>query len=238
MPPVSPRVVDQRLGPLALFPRLRIRQRRPIGCGRFPRRTGVPRADSAVEIRGLVRPVGPGRELVDRRRVDGVLAFLHALDVAILAAPRAEEVALQPLAIRTSSTAAAFDKMSPASAATCGSPGQASCAGLGELPVLLDRDGVFAPALRTARPGLRRQDGVRDEARRDLPAPLGDEGLKVHDVLRFRVATLECVGPERAARARRAVTSRQRGRSEAENLGKRPVGAVVSGLTAGARVRR
>ena len=58
------------------------------------------------------------------------------------------------------------------------------------------------------------QDGVRDKAIGELAAPLGNEELKVHVVLRFRVATRSASVPERAARARRAVTSRQRGRSE------------------------
>ncbi len=105
--------------------------------------------------------------------------------------------------------------MSAAPAATGGSPGQASSARLGVLPVLLDRDGVLAPTLRTSWPGLRRQDGVGDEARRQLAAPLGDEGIEVHGDLLFRLNCRRGSAsvPGQAARARRPVTSRQRGRS-------------------------
>ncbi|MDE0038273.1 MAG: hypothetical protein OXU77_21100 [Gammaproteobacteria bacterium] len=53
-----------------------------------------------------MRPVGPGREVVDRRRVDGVLALLRALDVPVFAAPLAEEVACQTFPIRAAPAAA------------------------------------------------------------------------------------------------------------------------------------
>ena len=46
-----------------------------------------------------MRRVGPGGELVDGGRVEGVPALLRALDVAVLAAPLAEEVAFQSLAL-------------------------------------------------------------------------------------------------------------------------------------------
>ena len=52
------------------------------------------------------------------------------------------------------------------------------------------------------------------------------------------VATRCASVPEWAARARKAVTSRQRGRSASGEPGTRPIGVDVSGLTAGARVRR
>ena len=83
---------------------------------------------------------------------------------------------------------------------------------MGRRPVALYRDLVAAALL-----GAFRQSGLEaggpDEAFRELPAPLGDEKLKVHVVLRFRVATRCASVPELGARARRAVTSRQRGRS-------------------------
>ena len=197
--------------PAALRLRHRVGQRRPIGCRRFPRRTGVPWTDSAIEIRGLVRPVGLGGELVDRCRVDGVLALLRALGVAVVAAPLAEEIACQPLPIRAAPAAAFGRQGCPPTLAGARAPGETAGARLGELPVGLEGSRLVAPRL-NARLWFAER-GVRNEARRNLAAPVGDEGLKVHDVLRFRVATLECVGPERAARARTPVTSRQRGRS-------------------------
>ena len=46
-----------------------------------------------------MRRFRPGGELVDGRRVDGDPALTRAL-VVVLAAPRAEEVPLRPLAVR------------------------------------------------------------------------------------------------------------------------------------------
>ena len=57
-----------------------------------------------------MRRLRPGRELVDGRRVDGILAFLRALDVAVLPASRTEEVAVQPLAVRAAPAAAFGDR--------------------------------------------------------------------------------------------------------------------------------
>ena len=57
-----------------------------------------------------MRPVGLGREPVDGYCVDGVLALLRALDVAVLAAPRTKEIALGPLAVRATAAAAFRDK--------------------------------------------------------------------------------------------------------------------------------
>ena len=61
-----------------------------------------------------MRPVGLGCELVDHGRVKGVLALLRALDVAVPTAPRAEEVAFQPLAVRAAPAAAFRDQCRPA----------------------------------------------------------------------------------------------------------------------------
>ena len=56
-----------------------------------------------------MRPVGLGGEFVDGRGVDRVLALLRALGVAVVAAPLAEEIAFEPLAIRASSATAFCD---------------------------------------------------------------------------------------------------------------------------------
>ena len=63
--------------------------------GRLQLRPCVPRRDPAIQVTRAVRRVGPSGELVD-----GVRAFLRALDAAVLAALRAEEVAIEPLAGR------------------------------------------------------------------------------------------------------------------------------------------
>ncbi len=183
MAPVAPTVVHQRLGPLAILPRFRVGQRRPIGCGRFPRRARVPRRDPAVEVRRLVRPVRPGRELVDRRRVDGVLALLRALDVSILAAPFAEEVACRPLPVGAAPAAAFCDQCGSASVAGFRAPDPAAVAALPESAVGLAGSRLRAPRLR-APWRLVAEDGVRNEALGESAAPLGDEKLKVHVVLR------------------------------------------------------
>ena len=57
-----------------------------------------------------MRPVGLGGEFVDHRRVESVLALVGALDVALLAAPFAQEVARQPLAIRAAPASAFCDQ--------------------------------------------------------------------------------------------------------------------------------
>ena len=54
--------------------------------------------------------VGLGGELVDGRGVEGVLPLPRALDVAILAAPLAEEVAVEPLPVGAASAAALRDE--------------------------------------------------------------------------------------------------------------------------------
>ena len=175
--------------------------------------------------------VGLGGELVDHCGVAGVLAALLAFPVAVRAAPLAEEVAFQTLAVRAPAAAAFGDQCGSPALAGSGAPVEARLARVRRGPVALDRDLVAA-----ALEGAFRQSGLElggwNETRRELAAPLGDEGWKVHVVLRFRVATRCASVPERAARARRAVTSRQRGRSEAENPGTRPIGVGVSGLTA------
>ena len=51
-----------------------------------------PQRDAEVEVTRPVHLVGSGGELVDR-----ILASLGALDVAVFALPRTEEVAFQPL---------------------------------------------------------------------------------------------------------------------------------------------
>ena len=58
-----------------------------------------------------MRLVGRGGELVDGGGVERVLALLCALDVAVLAAPPAEEIAFEPLAVRAATAAALFDEM-------------------------------------------------------------------------------------------------------------------------------
>ena len=175
-------------------------------------RAGVPRRPAAVEIARAMRPVGLGRELVDGGGVEGVPALPCALDVPVLAAPRAEEVALEPLAIRASAAAAFRRKCGPSSATTRGPAVETRLARARPLPVGLDCAWPAATRLNAAR-RLPAHDGVRDEARRNLTAPVGDEGFEVHVVLLFRLATRCASVPERAARARRPVTSRQRGRS-------------------------
>ena len=131
-------------------------------------------ADYGIRPRSHVSDGTNRRELVDGGGIDGVLALLLALYVAVLAAPLAEEVAFLPFPVCAAPAAALFDEMSTPPPATGGSPSQAQCTRFGELP----------------------------------------------GVLRFRVATRSASVPERAARARRALTSRQRGRSATEN---RPV---------------
>ena len=110
--------------------------------------------------------------------------------------------------------AAAFgDQRLPCGA--CTTPRAAILQGVAALPVAavgLARSRLGASWLR-ALGRLVAQDGLRNETRRELAAPLGDQGRKFHVVLRFRVATRCASVPESAPRARRAVTSRQRGRS-------------------------
>ena len=163
--------------------------------------------------------------------VDGVLALLRALDVAIVAAPLAEEVACQFLAVRAPPASAFCGKGSSPAPAGSRASGQAIRARFRILAVVLDRNRFSAAALLTARALLLvpAHDGVGNEARRNLTAPVGDEGFEVHGVLRFRVATRCASVPERPVRARRAVTSRQRGRSASEGPPR---------LTARARVTR
>ena len=98
--------VVERVPPQLLGLRLGIGQRRPVRGAGLGFRPGIPWADSAVEVGGLARPVGLGGEVVDHRRVEGVLTLLRPLDVAILAAPFAKEVALRSLAVSASAAAA------------------------------------------------------------------------------------------------------------------------------------
>ena len=58
-----------------------------------------------------MRLVGLGGELFDHRGVDGVPALLRALDVAVLAAPLAEEIAFRPLPVRATPAAALLDEV-------------------------------------------------------------------------------------------------------------------------------
>ena len=226
--PIPPPRIPQRALPFAVLLRHWVWQRHPVSCGGFSRRAGIPDRHAHVEIARAVRLVGLGRELVDGRRVEGVPPLLRALDVAIVAAPLAEEVARQSLAVRASPASAFCGFRGASSSATGGPAIQARLTTRSPLPVGLASAFPLAAGLRT-RPGFFAQDGGRDEARRELATPLGDEGFEVHGVLRFRVATRCASVPERSARARRAVTSRQRGQSASEGPPR---------LTARARVTR
>ena len=104
-----------------------------------------------------------GGELVDGGRVDGVLALLCALDVAILAAALAEEVAFQSLAVRTAPAAAFCGKCSPSSATTGGPAIQTRLARLRRLPVLLDRGWPATSTLGAGRPILGEAVGLEDD---------------------------------------------------------------------------
>ena len=173
--PEAPTRIPQRVLPFAVLLRYRVWQRRPVSCGGFSRRTGIPDRNAHVEVARPMRLVGLGRELVDGRRVDGVLAFLRALDVPVLAAPLAEEVAGQSLAVRASPASAFCGLRGASSAATGRSTIQTFLTGARPLPVGLDRAWPFAAALATSW-WFCGQDGGRDETRRELATPLGDEG--------------------------------------------------------------
>ena len=211
---VAPTRIADRPGPFPIFARLGVRQGRPVCRSRFLPPPGVPGRDSPVEIAGPVDLVGPGGELVDHRRVEGVPALLRALGVAVVSAPPTEEVACEPLAIGAATASAFGRKRRPPSAATGGPAVQARLAGVRVLPVLLDRARPPA-AFHRARgdgSGERRRP---DESRRQCSAPLGDEKLKVHGVAPVRVVVDAVASVAWTGRpcARRPVTSRQRGRS-------------------------
>ena len=182
MPAVQP-PVHRRPPPDLLGPRLGIGQRRPVRGGRLGPGPGVPGRDAHVEAARAVHPVGLGGELVDGRRVDGVLPLPGALDVPVLAAPRAEEVSLEPLAVRAATAAALRDKRRPSPAATGGPAVEARLAACIPSPAGLAGPLPLAAGLR-ARPGFLAAHGGRHEALGEPAAPLGDEQLNVHGVLR------------------------------------------------------
>ena len=62
--------------------------------------------DPVVEIGGFVGATGRGSELVDDSGVESVLPILRALDVAVVAAPLAEEVAFETFPVRAPAAAA------------------------------------------------------------------------------------------------------------------------------------
>ncbi len=173
--PETAAIVKDRLLPQPILFRYRVWQRRPVSCGGFPRRAGVPDRHAHVEVARVVRLVGLGRELVDGGGVDGVLALLRALGVAVVAAPLAEEVARQPLAICASAATAFCDLCGPAAPAGPRAPVEAILARVGRGPVALDCDLVPAALMGAlSQSGL--EPGGRDEARRELATPPGDEG--------------------------------------------------------------
>ena len=213
-----PVVFEQRARPSALFARFGVRQRRPIGCRGFWPGAGVPRADANVEIAGAVRPVGLRREFVDGCRVDGVLALLRALDVPVFPASRTEKIAPQPLPVRAA-TASAFCGKCTSPPATTGRPSvETRLAARGKIPVGLDSAWPPATALAAGRGRLAEGFGMRD-IRCKGAAQLGEHQVEVHGGLLFGFEwpTRAASVPERPACARRPVTSRQRGRSAAQN---------------------
>ena len=193
--------------PLALFVRFGVWKRRPVCDGRFRLRSGIPEGDADVEVARTVRLVGLGRELVD-----GVPAFLGALDVAIFPASLAEIVAFSPPAVRAATAAAPGDEVSAPLPATGGPPSQATGARLRQIAGLLDRDWAATQTLRALGEGLLQDQGP-DGAFGGLASLVTDDTIEVHGDLRFTVATRSASVPERAACARRTVTSCQRGRS-------------------------
>ena len=90
---------------------------------------------------GAVVCVATAGEPVDRRRIAGVLACLFSLPGAVLAAPRAEEVALRPIAVSAPAAAAFGDQCRSSSAATSGPAVEAGLVIYGLLPVGLERGG-------------------------------------------------------------------------------------------------
>ena len=129
----------------------------------------------------------------------------------VVAAPLAEEVAYEPLAVRAPAAAAFGDQSGAAALAGLRSADAAGLAGFGVLAVGLEGCGLPATGLRTLG-WLAAHYGGRDEAVGELAAPLGDEGLKVHVGLLSgcrRRGSASVLG--QAACARRPVTSRQRG---------------------------
>ena len=138
-----------------------------------------------------MRFVGLGRELVDSRRIDGVLPLLRALTVTVFPASRTEEIALQPLAVRAAPATAIGDKMSTPSAATGGASFQTRLARLGRFPVLL-ADGWFSAApLATGRPVPREAVGVNDIGWKGA-AQLGEHVIEIHGGLRLRRGVRRC----------------------------------------------
>ena len=155
---------------------------------RVPASDGRSRRDADVEVAGAMRPVGLGGELVEGRRVDGVPALLRALDVSVFPASLAEEVAFRSLAVRAAPAAAFGDKCRASFAATGRPAVEARLAA--SRPLAVGLEGAFPLAARLGtRLGFLAQDGLWHETRWQLAAPLSDEGLKFHVVLRFRVVT-------------------------------------------------
>ena len=170
---VAPTRIGERGAPELLGLWLGIGQRRPVCGARFLLPPGVPGRYPAVEIARLVHLVGRGRELVDDGGVQDVLALLRALDVTGVAAPRAEEIALQPLAVRAAPTAAFRDERRASSAATGGPAVEARLAA--RVPATVGLTGAFpATARLAARFGFFAQDGVRNEARWQSATPLSE----------------------------------------------------------------
>ena len=202
--PVPPPRVEKQARPRAVFSRLGIRQRRPVGGTRLRFRPCVPRTDSAIEIGGLVRPVGPGRKTRRSPPRRGVLALLRALGVAVAAAPLAEEVALEPFAICASAATALCDQRSPPAPTTPCPLLEAPPARSRVLPVLFDIDGISAAFLDAARAILAEGFGVRD-VRRKGAAQLGEHMIEVHGGLPLRRGVRRCLsGGTRAGRSPRA----------------------------------
>ena len=142
-------LVEQCVCPFALFARFGIRQWRPVGYRGFWPSSVVPGRHANIEIAGAVRPVGPGRELVDGRCVDGVLALLGALPVAFVAATPAEKIAFEPFPVRAAPASAFCGKCRPSSATTGGPSIQTRLARFRRGPVLLAGHWFSTPPLHT-----------------------------------------------------------------------------------------
>ena len=191
--------------------------------------------------------LGLGRELVDDGGVPVVAAALLARGVAVFAAGRAAVVAPGALPVGASSAAVLFDEVPAAPAARGGATIETAAARFRKGAVGLDPDGPLAAAVLARWEGAgKRKAGrspagaCRSIARRAVRCPW--EFLLFRLELPTRVASDAWTG---RTRARRPVTSRQRGRSAAENprvdrpstgvrIGRHPTDAGSGGIDGGA----
>ena len=210
--------VHQRPAPDLGFGRIRVWRRTPVRRGRRRPRAPVPRTNPAIEIARLVDAFRLCRELVDHGGVEGVLPLPRSLGVAIFAAPLAKEIAPQSRAVGASSAAALCDQDPYPAPARSRPPPEASAARARVLPVLLDMDRIPATLLNAAWSVRAVGSGLEDVGWKGA-AQLGKHVIEIHDGLLFRFEwpTRAASAPERAACARWPVTSRQRGRSAAQN---------------------